>query len=103
LKDYHGVHHPSQPNYVTSVGGDGFAVLTDLPYFIPSKHKTIIELLERRGVSWGLYQEDMPFTGFKGDCPNPKTGKLDYVRKHKYSFKHNSIKVSMLMINIVRS
>jgi acid phosphatase len=44
---------------------------------------TVIDLLEHRGISWGLYQEDMPYTGFEGySYVNQKTGANDYVRKH---------------------
>jgi hypothetical protein len=33
-----------------------------------------VDLLDDKGVSWGLYQEDMPYTGFQGDWVNQKTG-----------------------------
>src|SRR5436190_15730956 len=47
---------------------------------------TIADLLEDRGISWGAYQEDMPYSGYEGFSwvnpvfsPPPKN---DYVRKH---------------------
>lgn len=44
---------------------------------------TVIDLLESRGISWGEYQEDMPYTGFEGFAwVNQQTKANDYVRKH---------------------
>lgn len=89
MEGYRAVHHPSQPNYIASVGGRSFGVLTDLPYTIPRKYDTIIDKLEDYashkygGLSWSVYQEDLPFTGYKGDYHNPETGKIAYARKHK--------------------
>jgi len=42
-----------------------------------------VDLLEAAGVSWSLYQEDMPYSGFEGDYVNQQNGRNDYVRKHK--------------------
>jgi hypothetical protein len=50
---------------------------------IGSSTKTIIDLLEAKGVSWGVYGEDQPYSGFEGNWVNQKTGANDYVRKHK--------------------
>ena len=45
---------------------------------------TVVDLLEDKGISWGLYQEDMPYSGFQGLAwVNQKNGANDYVRKHK--------------------
>ncbi len=51
---------------------------------ITASVETIVDLLEAKGVSWSLYQEDMPYSGFEGNWINHKTGANDYVRKHKY-------------------
>lgn len=84
LTNYHGLTHPSQPNYVGAVGGNTHWVLLDTYYRIHSREKTIVDLLEAKGVSWGEYQEDLPYSGFQGDYVNQVNGKNDYVRKHKY-------------------
>lgn len=55
----------------------------DWSFRIDSSVKTIVDLLEDAGVSWSLYQEDMPYSGFEGNWVNQKTGANDYVRKHK--------------------
>ena len=42
-----------------------------------------MDLLDAKSVSWSEYQEDMPYSGFKGDYVNQVNGADDYVRKHK--------------------
>jgi len=85
LTDYHGVTHPSQPNYVAAVGGSTNGVWLDTTWRIDSDTKTIVDLLEARNISWSEYQEDLPYSGFQGNFVNQKTGANDYVRKHKYA------------------
>lgn len=76
-------HVRSQPNYVAAVGGNTFGIADDSTHYISSSTQTIVDLLENAGVSWSLYQEDMPYSGFEANYPNQKTGANDYVRKHK--------------------
>jgi hypothetical protein len=83
LLNYKAITHPSQPNYVASVGGNTNGVISDLFTRIDSSHKTIVDLLEAKGVSWSEYQEDSPYSGFEADWINHQTGANDYVRKHK--------------------
>ncbi|KAH9825618.1 Phosphoesterase family [Teratosphaeria destructans] len=83
LENYFGVTHPSEPNYCASHGGDNFGMDNDAFNQIDSKIATVTDLLEDRGISWGSYQEDMPYTGYEGySWVNTKTGANDYVRKH---------------------
>lgn len=83
LCSYSGITHPSEPNYVASHGGDNFGMDNDNFNSVPANISTIIDLLEDKGVSWGEYQEDMPYSGFEGYAwVNQKTGANDYVRKH---------------------
>ena len=50
---------------------------------IPSNISSVIDLLEDKGISWGHYQEDMPYSGFEGIAwVNQHNGANDYVRKH---------------------
>lgn len=85
LANYFAVTHPSEPNYVASVGGEYFGIDNDNPNTIPSNVSSIADLLEDKDITWGLYQEDMPYSGFTGaDFKNPVTKANDYVRKHKY-------------------
>lgn len=68
--------------FFQSVGGEYFGMDSDDTVNAPSNISTIVDLLEDKGITWGEYQEDMPFTGFLGDFPNAE-GADDYMRKHK--------------------
>jgi len=87
LTDYNCVVHPSQPNYVASLGGDLNGVVGDYRADIDAEQKNIIDLLDAKNVSFSTYQQDMPYTGFNGteyDDPNSPGGKTQmYVRRHK--------------------
>ena len=83
LTNYLAITHPSQPNYVAAVGGSTHGIDSDDFTRISSSTKTIVDLLEAKGVSWSEYEEDSPYSGFEGSYVNQKTGANDYVRKHK--------------------
>jgi hypothetical protein len=84
LTNYRAITHPSQPNYIAAAGGSTNGFTSDTTGTIDQSVKTIVDLLEAKGISWSEYEEDMPYSGFTGNFPNPKTGANDYVRKHKY-------------------
>ena len=84
LTNYFAVTHPSEPNYVASVGGDYFGIDNDNLNNIPANVSNVVDLLESKDIAWAEYMEDMPSTGFQGfQFLNPATGANDYVRKHK--------------------
>ncbi|OAQ96073.1 hypothetical protein LLEC1_06267 [Akanthomyces lecanii] len=92
LDNYFAVTHPSQPNYMASIAGDYFGMQNDNFIRAPRNISTVIDLLEYRGISWGHYQEDMPFSGFEGmGFKNQNNGKNDYVRKHNPAIMHDSV------------
>ncbi|KAF7549285.1 hypothetical protein G7046_g8405 [Stylonectria norvegica] len=92
LSNYFAVTHPSQPNYLASVAGDYFGMQNDDFGRVDANVSTVIDLLEHRGVSWAMYQEDMPYTGYEGyNYLNQKTGANDYVRKHNPAVLFDSI------------
>ncbi|KAF9555499.1 acid phosphatase [Agrocybe pediades] len=82
LTNYFAVTHPSEPNYVASVGGEYFGMQNDNLNRIPANVSTVVDLLEEKGISWGEYQEGMPETGFQGFQFLAPSGANDYVRKH---------------------
>ncbi len=69
---------------MAAVGASTNGITDDSFKRISSTKKTIIDLLEAKGVSWSVYGEDQPYSGFEGNYVNQKTGANDYVRKHKY-------------------
>jgi len=74
LTMFHGVAHPSYPNYLALVGGHTFGVRGDEQADIDAP--TIADRLEAKGLTWRQYAEDYPGKCFLGDAH-----KL-YVRKH---------------------
>lgn len=83
LTNYYAVTHPSEPNYAAVVGGDYFGIGDDVLHAIPAPVLTVVDILEANGISWGEYQEDMPYAGFQGfNYTNPANNYVDYVRKH---------------------
>ena len=92
LTNHFAVTHPSQPNYVATVGGDYFGMNNNLLTSIDRNVSSVVDLLEAKGISWSEYQEDMPYTGFQGSgFPNPTTGANAYVRKHNPAIQYNSV------------
>ena len=68
---------------MAAVGASTNGVLLDTFTRISNTTRTVIDLLDTAAISWGVYQEDMPYSGFEGNYVNQKTGANDYVRKHK--------------------
>lgn len=92
MSNYFAVTHPSQPNYMASIAGDYFGMQNDDFLRSPFNISTVIDLLESKGISWGHYQEDMPYSGFEGkQFRNTVNGRNDYVRKHNPAVMHDSI------------
>ncbi|KAH6654882.1 acid phosphatase [Truncatella angustata] len=91
LDGYHAVTHPSEPNYIAAIGGDYFGMQNDNFNQVDANVSTIVDLLEDKGITWGEYQEDMPYTGFEGMAwVNQETGANDYVRKHNPAVIYNN-------------
>lgn len=59
---------------------------------IPGNVSTIADLLDTKGISWGEYQEHIPYPGFQGyNYSNQQTYADDYVRKHNPLVLYDSI------------
>ncbi|CZR53774.1 related to acid phosphatase Pho610 [Phialocephala subalpina] len=92
LSQNYAVTHPSEPNYMAAIGGDYFGLDGDPFTAVPQNVSSVVDLLENKGISWGLYQEDMPYTGFEGFAwVNQQNGANDYVRKHNPAILYNSV------------
>lgn len=55
--------HPSEPNYMSAVGGENFGLDGDPFIEVPQNVSSVVDLLEDKKISWAHYQEDMPYTG----------------------------------------
>ncbi|CDH59504.1 acid phosphatase [Lichtheimia corymbifera JMRC:FSU:9682] len=82
LTNYRGVAHPSQPNYIALISGSTKGTKEDDESNID--RDTIVDLLEKKNISWKTYQEDYP-----GGC-NKEMDIDNYARKHNpfMSFKN---------------
>jgi acid phosphatase len=104
LTNFHAVTHPSQPNYVASVGGDIFGMDNDDINSIPANISTVVDLLDTKGISWGEYQEDLPFAGFQGfTYPNQDTGANNYVRKHNPLVIYDSVTSNATRLSLIKN
>ncbi|KZT51913.1 hypothetical protein CALCODRAFT_476581 [Calocera cornea HHB12733] len=65
LNNFVAVTHPSEPNYAAVVGGDFWGMGDDNLHYIPSNMSTIVDLLDTKNISWGSYQESMPYDGYQ--------------------------------------
>lgn len=85
LTKYYAHTHPSQPNYLASICGDYFGLDHDDEVVVPENVSTVVDLLDTKGIAWGGYFEDLPGPGYMGVAAegSSRSGKWDYVRKHK--------------------
>ncbi len=72
--NFSGVTHPSQGNYLAMISGVLKAGLGD--QFVDLGDKTIVDLLEAKGLTWKVYAEQYPGNCFIG------IGIMSYVRRH---------------------
>ena len=71
---------------------------------IPSNVSSVVDLLDAKGISWGAYQEDLPYTGFEGNAwTNQQTGANDYVRKHNPPIIYDSVATNVTRRSQVKS
>jgi phosphatidylinositol-3-phosphatase len=75
--DYHGVTHPSLPNYIAGTSGDTWGIADDNgPSSHPIAQPSIFSQVKAAGMQWRSYQESMP-----SNCALGSSG--------SYAVKHN--------------
>ncbi len=77
LANYHGVSHPSYPNYLALTGGSTFGMTDDKQSNLDAS--SVADLLEAKELSWSLYAQDYP--GTASNCFTGDSSGL-YARKH---------------------
>ena len=65
LRDYHGVAHPSLPNYLALVSGATHGIRSDCTSCTVSA-RNLADTLEQAGRTWKTYAEGLPRPGFTG-------------------------------------
>ncbi|KAJ5711414.1 phosphoesterase family-domain-containing protein [Penicillium malachiteum] len=104
LTNYYGTGHPSQPNYVASASGDNYGMDNDNFHDIPSNVSTLADLLNTKGISWGEYQQHMPFPGYQGyNYSNQVTYANDYMRKHNPLVSFDSISSNDTALRLIKN
>lgn len=84
LSNFTAATHPSQPNYIAMVAGDTFDHKTNSDLNL--SEKSIVDLLEAKGISWKAYAE-----GYPGNC-SKVSSKGKYYRKHFPFISFNNIR-----------
>lgn len=74
LTNYHGIGHPSEPNYVALFSGSTHGITDDGRYDLTGPN--LYTRISGAGKTFGSYSEGLPSVGYRG----AKSG--DYVRKH---------------------
>jgi phosphatidylinositol-3-phosphatase len=111
---YYGTSHPSEPNYVSMVGGNYFGIQDDNDYACPNgpspntvgcgaisltggtypNHTiygpNLAQQMDDRGVSWKGYFQGLPSAGATGNC-YPSTGNCLYASKHNPFINFESV------------
>ncbi|KFY71503.1 hypothetical protein V499_08337 [Pseudogymnoascus sp. VKM F-103] len=104
LTNYHAVTHPSEPNYAAVIGGDHFGMDNDDFLTFPKNVSTVIDLLDTKGISFGTYQEHLPYTGFLGfNYSNQANFANDYVRKHNPLALYESVTANSTRLGTIKS
>jgi hypothetical protein len=84
--NYFAITHPSQPNYWSQVAGSFFGKNVDSN--VDLNETNLVDLMEPKGVTWKLYQEDYP-----GNCdPRESVGK--YYRKHNPLISFDDVRMN---------
>jgi acid phosphatase len=72
---------------------------------VPANVSTVVDLLDTKGISWGEYQEDMPYTGYTGfNFTNQQnTSHNDYVRKHNPLIIYESVTSNATRLSLIKN
>ena len=71
---------------------------------IPANISTVVDLLDVKGISWGEYQQGLPYAGFQGfNYSNQKTFANDYVRKHNPLILFDSVTNNATRLSLIKN
>jgi hypothetical protein len=93
LTDYHGVTHPSLPNYLALFAGSTFGISTDCTSCYVSA-PNLGDRLTAAGLRWRAYEESMPQECYAGDY-------YPYAQKHDPAMYFNDIRLTAACSNVV--
>ncbi len=88
--NYHGVAHPSQPNYLALFSGSTQGISDDENYDFSGPN--LADQLEAQGKSWRMYEQNVPLDCFTGASANKgEDGSGNYARKHNPAISFTGI------------
>jgi phosphatidylinositol-3-phosphatase len=88
--DYHGVAHPSEPNYLALVSGSMQGVTDDGTHSISAP--TLMDQLDSAEKSWSVYAENVPLGCFTGaSASGGPDGSGTYARKHEPAISFTAV------------
>jgi acid phosphatase len=86
------------------VGGEEWGIDNDDFDRIPANVSTVVDLLDTKGISWGEYQEGLPYAGFQGfNYSNQVTFAADYVRKHNPLILYDSVVSNATRLALIKN
>jgi len=98
--NYYGVTHPSEPNYVATIGGDYFGIQDDAPFSSTANGvnhtidgPSLASQLDDTSLSWKTYQQGLPYPGYYG-TQYPTSGAALYASKHNPFLNFASVQKS---------
>ncbi len=96
----YGVTHPSEPNYVATIGGDYFGIQDDAPFSSTANGvnhtidgPSLASQLDAARLSWKTYQGALPHPGYDG-TQYPPSGAALYASKHDPFLNFKSVRGS---------
>jgi phospholipase C len=91
--EYHGITHPSLPNYIAMTSGDTFVTTNCTDCTVAEDN--LASQIDVSGRTWKAYMESMPGPCFLGDAPPL------YMQKHNPFIYFNSVRNNPEMCNRV--
>jgi acid phosphatase len=86
------------------VAGDNFGMDNDDFHVIPKNVSTVVDLLDSKGISWGEYQEGIPYAGYQGfNFSNQQTFANKYVRKHNPLILFESVTSNATRLQLIKN
>jgi len=95
LSKYYALTHPSQPNYIAQIYGSNGGISGDSSRDVSGK--SLVDLMEAKGISWKSYQEQYPGNCFTSSSSSDGL----YVRKHNPFISMTAVQKTDLCKNIV--
>ncbi|KAF4633617.1 hypothetical protein G7Y89_g4491 [Cudoniella acicularis] len=104
LSNFYATTYPSEPNYAAVVARDNLGMDNDDFNYIPSNISTLVDLLDTKGISWGGYQEGLPYAGFQGfNYSSQQNYSNNYVRKHNPLILFDSVTQSATRLSLIKN